>query len=70
MLRADFCSESMIAGWKEDKTNSLTVDQQLDSYIALYNQCIEKHIDKMHIGLHICRGMKDCSLGLWSSLTN
>ncbi|KAI9663828.1 MAG: hypothetical protein M1821_007318 [Bathelium mastoideum] len=53
---AYFCSESMIAGWKEDKTNSLTVDQQLDAYIGLYNKCIEKHIDKMHIGLHICRG--------------
>ncbi|KAI9709278.1 MAG: hypothetical protein M1820_003398 [Bogoriella megaspora] len=53
---AYFCSEKMLAGWKEDKTNKRTADEQLDAYIGLYNKCIEKHIDKMHIGLHICRG--------------
>ncbi|KAL9617740.1 MAG: hypothetical protein Q9160_007514, partial [Pyrenula sp. 1 TL-2023] len=51
----DFCSEKMIQGWKEDKTNTKTLDQLLTSYIQCYNDCIAQHTDKMHFGLHICR---------------
>jgi len=53
---ADFCSEKMLAGWVEDKSNKKTPDELLDAYIQCYNDSIAKHTDKMHIGLHICRG--------------
>ncbi|KAG9234207.1 hypothetical protein BJ875DRAFT_462174 [Amylocarpus encephaloides] len=53
---AYFCSEKMLAGWVEDKTNSRTAEETLDSYIQCYNDSIAKHTDKMHFGLHICRG--------------
>jgi methionine synthase II (cobalamin-independent) len=46
----------MIKGWAEDKSNLKTPDELLDSYIKCYNDSIKKHVDKMHIGLHICRG--------------
>jgi methionine synthase II (cobalamin-independent) len=52
----DFCSEKMIAGWKEDKENTCTTDELLDTYIQLYNSCISKRPADMHVGVHLCRG--------------
>ncbi|TVY47517.1 Uncharacterized protein LOCC1_G003652 [Lachnellula occidentalis] len=52
----DFCSEQMLAGWAEDKSNTKTPDETLDAYIKCYNDSIADHSDKMHFGLHICRG--------------
>lgn len=52
----DFCSEKMLKGWAEDKLNTKTPDELLDSYIKCYNDSIANHIGKMHFGLHICRG--------------
>jgi len=52
----DFCSEKMLKGWEEDKSNTKTVEELLDAYIQCYNDSIAKHTEKMHIGLHICRG--------------
>ncbi|WVR04240.1 hypothetical protein IAU60_001240 [Kwoniella sp. DSM 27419] len=53
---AYFCSEKMIEGWKADSTNKRTLDELLDVYIKCYNDCLSQHKDKMHFGLHICRG--------------
>ncbi|RFU25536.1 hypothetical protein B7463_g10800, partial [Scytalidium lignicola] len=53
---AYFCSEKMIAGWNADKSNTRTLEETLDSYIKSYNDSIAKHTEKMHFGLHICRG--------------
>ncbi|KAH7420273.1 hypothetical protein BKA64DRAFT_561971 [Cadophora sp. MPI-SDFR-AT-0126] len=53
---AYFCSEKMLAGWAEDKSNTKTPDELLDAYIQCYNDSIRDHKDKMHFGLHICRG--------------
>ncbi len=53
---AYFCSENMIKGWQEDKSNTISLDQLLDLYIATYNKCIAAHKSKIHFGLHICRG--------------
>jgi len=55
-MPTDFCSEKMIAGWKADESNTKTLEELLDSYIKCYNDSIALHVDKMHIGLHICRG--------------
>ncbi len=55
-LLVDFCSESMIAGWKEDRQNTKSVEEVLDDYIKLYNDCISKRPADMHVGVHICRG--------------
>lgn len=52
----DFCSEKFRKGWAEDKDNIGTVDDLLDSYIALYNDCISKCPPDMHTGVHLCRG--------------
>ena len=57
----DFCSEKMLAGWAEDKTNTKSAEETLDSYIKCYNDSIAKHFEKMHFGLHICRGKILCS---------
>lgn len=46
----------MIEGWNQDPTNSRTLDSLLDLYIKCYNDSIAAHKDKMHFGLHICRG--------------
>lgn len=43
-------------GWAEDESNTKSPDELLDSYIKCYNDSIENHKDKMHFGLHICRG--------------
>ncbi|KAF2182084.1 5-methyltetrahydropteroyltriglutamate-homocysteine methyltransferase [Zopfia rhizophila CBS 207.26] len=53
---AYFCSEKMVEGWKKDSNNTVTVDEQLDLYIELYNDCISKVPADMHVGVHLCRG--------------
>ncbi|KAF2092809.1 5-methyltetrahydropteroyltriglutamate-homocysteine methyltransferase [Rhizodiscina lignyota] len=53
---AYFCSQKFRKGWEEDKDNSGTVEDLLDSYIALYNDCISKCPSDMHTGIHLCRG--------------
>lgn len=52
---AYFCSEAMLAGWKEDKQNFQTADEQFAAYIDFYNACF-KRPDDMHLGIHLCRG--------------
>ena len=52
----DFCSEKMLEGWKKDPNNTVTADELLDLYIGLYNDCISKIPDDMHVGVHLCRG--------------
>ena len=46
----------MIEGWKKDSSNTCTTDELLDKYIALYNDCVSKVPDDMHVGVHLCRG--------------
>lgn len=53
---AYFCSNQFRAGWKEDADNIGTVDDLLDAYIALYNDCVSKCPADMHTGVHLCRG--------------
>jgi len=43
----------MIEGMKQVGIDSNTV---LDTYIKLYNDCLEGHKSDMTIGLHLCRG--------------
>ncbi|KAI0133991.1 5-methyltetrahydropteroyltriglutamate-homocysteine methyltransferase [Xylariales sp. AK1849] len=50
---AYFCSEKMLAGFKEDGEDS---DALLDSYIKLYNDSISSRPADMHLGIHLCRG--------------
>ncbi|KAH8671627.1 5-methyltetrahydropteroyltriglutamate-homocysteine methyltransferase [Xylariales sp. PMI_506] len=50
---AYFCSEKMLAGFKE---NGEDADALLDSYIKLYNDCISTRPKDMHLGIHLCRG--------------
>lgn len=52
----DFCSEKFRQGWAEDKDNIGSVDDLLDAYIELYNDCISKVPADMHTGVHLCRG--------------
>lgn len=53
---AYFCSKSFRQGWEDDKDNIGTVDDLLDAYIQLYNDCISKIPADMHTGIHLCRG--------------
>ena len=53
---AYFCSDVWRDGWKEDKDNVGTVDELLDAYIQLYNDCIKDVPKDMHTGVHLCRG--------------
>ena len=53
---AYFCSDVWRDGWKEDKNNSGEVDDLLDDYIQLYNDCIKDAPKDMHTGVHLCRG--------------
>lgn len=46
----------MVEGYAKDPTNSRSLDELLDLYIQCYNDCVSKHKDKIHFGLHICRG--------------
>ncbi|KAI1874325.1 uncharacterized protein JN550_002904 [Neoarthrinium moseri] len=50
---AYFCSEKMLAGFKDDGEDS---DALLDSYIKLYNDCISSRPADLHLGIHLCRG--------------
>ncbi|KAM0750757.1 UROD/MetE-like protein [Meredithblackwellia eburnea MCA 4105] len=52
-ILAYFCSESMLAGMKAEGYDS---DAMLDSYIKLYNDCIEGRPKDMVVGVHLCRG--------------
>lgn len=45
----------MLAGWKEDKQNFQTADEQFDAYLKFYNTCFERPAD-FHLGIHLCRG--------------
>ncbi|KAJ3834782.1 hypothetical protein F5878DRAFT_695022 [Lentinula raphanica] len=53
---AYFCSEKMLKGWEEDKTNITSADDMFEAYIQLYNDCISKAPADMHFGVHLCRG--------------
>jgi len=53
---AYFCSEKMIAGWKTDPLNKCSVDDMLDKYIKLYNDCLAERPFDLHVGVHVCRG--------------
>jgi methionine synthase II (cobalamin-independent) len=55
-LRKDFCSKEFRKGWEEDTDNIGTVEDLLDAYIALYNDCISKLPADFHTGIHLCRG--------------
>ncbi|KAI0018700.1 5-methyltetrahydropteroyltriglutamate-homocysteine methyltransferase [Xylariomycetidae sp. FL0641] len=50
---AYFCSEKMLAGFKE---NGEDADALLDSYVKLYNDSISSRPSDMHVGIHLCRG--------------
>jgi methionine synthase II (cobalamin-independent) len=52
-LLAYFCAVPMIEGMKKVGINSEDV---LDTYIKLYNDCLEGHPADMVCGLHLCRG--------------
>lgn len=53
---AYFCSDSMLQGWKEDKENFQTAEEQFAQYIRFYNQCIGSRPKDFHMGIHLCRG--------------
>lgn len=55
-VEVDFCSQKFRDGWAADSDNIGTVDDLLDAYIALYNDCISKLPSDMHTGIHLCRG--------------
>ncbi|KAK6598125.1 5-methyltetrahydropteroyltriglutamate-homocysteine methyltransferase [Botrytis cinerea] len=50
---AYFCSEKMLAGFRQDGEDS---DALFDSYIQLYNDCLRHRPADMHVGIHLCRG--------------
>jgi methionine synthase II (cobalamin-independent) len=50
---AYFCSEKMLKGFKENSEDATAL---LDSYIALYNDCLSARPADMHVGVHLCRG--------------
>lgn len=52
---AYFCSEAMLEGWKNDKEETKTAEQQFDAYMKFYNACFERPSD-FHLGIHLCRG--------------
>ena len=52
---AYFCSDAMLQGWKEDKENFQTADEQFAAYLRFYNKCFERPAD-FHLGIHLCRG--------------
>ncbi|EAU35199.1 conserved hypothetical protein [Aspergillus terreus NIH2624] len=53
---AYFCSEKMLAGWKEDPLNIHSADEVFQKYIKLYNDLLSKRPADFHVGVHICRG--------------
>ncbi|KAH9907055.1 5-methyltetrahydropteroyltriglutamate-homocysteine methyltransferase [Xylariomycetidae sp. FL2044] len=50
---AYFCSEKMVAGFKQDGEDP---DALLDTYVKLYNDCVSSRPSDMHLGIHLCRG--------------
>ncbi|KAK6438033.1 hypothetical protein LTR95_005770 [Oleoguttula sp. CCFEE 5521] len=52
---AYFCSDEMLKGWKADKENFQTADEQFAAYLNFYNDCIKRPSD-FHMGIHLCRG--------------
>jgi len=53
---AYFCSSKFRQGWEEDADNIGTVEDLLDAYISLYNDCVRDAPSDMHFGIHLCRG--------------
>ncbi|KIW91772.1 uncharacterized protein Z519_07742 [Cladophialophora bantiana CBS 173.52] len=53
---AYFCDEKFVHGWHDDPMNKKTVDEVIDEYIALVNDCIKQLPADVHVGLHLCRG--------------
>ncbi|RVX69847.1 hypothetical protein B0A52_05681 [Exophiala mesophila] len=53
---AYFCSKSFRDGWAADADNIGTVDELLDAYIKLYNDCLVDRPNDLHVGVHLCRG--------------
>ena len=53
---AYFCSDVWRDGFAEDKDNIGSVDDLLDAYIKLYNDCIANVPSDFHTGVHLCRG--------------
>ncbi|KAI0417755.1 5-methyltetrahydropteroyltriglutamate-homocysteine methyltransferase [Xylaria grammica] len=53
---AYFCSAAFRDGWAADARNAGTVDDLLDAYIGLYNDCVSRAPADMHFGIHLCRG--------------
>ncbi|EAQ87067.1 hypothetical protein CHGG_08320 [Chaetomium globosum CBS 148.51] len=53
---AYFCSDKFRQGWAEDPDNIGSVDDLLEAYINLYNDCISKLPADFHTGVHLCRG--------------
>ena len=51
---AYFCSEKMLQGFKDN--GDVDPEALLDSYVALYNDCLEGRPADFHVGLHLCRG--------------
>ena len=41
----------MVAGWKDDSSNTRSLDDMLDVYIDAYNSAISQHTSKMHLQL-------------------
>lgn len=46
----------MIDGWAADPLNKTSLDDLFDTYIKAYNDSLAAHTDKIHFGLHLCRG--------------
>lgn len=55
-MYVDFCSQKFRDGWAADSNNVGSVEDLLDAYIALYNDCLSECPEDMHIGIHLCRG--------------
>ncbi|KAJ5551810.1 hypothetical protein N7461_006508 [Penicillium sp. DV-2018c] len=53
---AYFCSTAFRKGWEEDADNIGSVEDLLDAYIRLYNDCLAGLPGDMHTGIHLCRG--------------
>ena len=46
----------MLQGWKDDKENFQTADEQFAAYIKFYNKCVGSRPKDFHMGIHLCRG--------------
>ena len=52
---AYFCSQEMLHGLRNDGVDP---DALFDQYLKAHNDCLEGRPERLHIGLHICRGMR------------